>query len=215
MTVSDVESARSALTDRFIAEDDVLRTARARALQLGVPVPSPTAGATLRFLAAVLDAHSVVEIGTGTGVSGVWLLRGMRADGVLTSVDGEPEHQRAARETFRAANVAANRTRLIAGHAAEVLPRLTDSGYDLMWINGDPIYYAEHLREAPRLLRAGGIVAFGEAFGGGALTDPAVRDPRTLALRDLSTALVESDQFAAVFLPIGGGILAATKRAPR
>ena len=66
-----------------------------------------------------------------------------------------------------------------------------------------------------RLLRAGGIVAFGEAFGGGLLADPAARDPRTLALRDLSTALVESEQFAAVFLPVGGGVLAATKRAPR
>jgi predicted O-methyltransferase YrrM len=215
MTVSGVEATRLAFTDGFIVEDDSLRTARVRAAELGVSVPSPTAGATLRFLAAVLDAHSVVEVGTGTGVSGVWMVRGMRADGVLTTVDAEPEHQRAARETFRAAGIPQNRTRLIAGHPGEVLPRLTDSGYDLMWVCGDPTYYSEHLREAPRLLRAGGIVAFGDAFGGGAIADPAARDPRTLALRDLAAALVESEQFAAVFLPVGSGILAATKRAPR
>jgi predicted O-methyltransferase YrrM len=215
MTVSDLEAARSTFTDGFLAEDEALRTARARAAKLGVAVPSPTAGATLRFLAAVLDAHSIVEVGTGTGVSGVWLSRGMCADGVLTSVDAEPECQLAARETFRAAGLPANRTRLIAGHPTDVLPRLTDSGYDLMWASTDPTDYAELLREAQRLLRPGGIVAFGEAFGGGAVADPAARDPRTLALRDLAVALLDSDQFAAVFLPVGSGMLAATKRAPR
>ncbi len=54
-------------------------------------------GAALRFLASVLEARAVVEIGTGTGVSGLWLLRGMRADGVLTTVDIEAEHQRLAK----------------------------------------------------------------------------------------------------------------------
>jgi len=215
MTVSDVEVGHATFTDGFIAEDEVLAAARARAAQLQVGVPSPTAGAVLRFLAALLDAHSVVEIGTGTGVSGIWLLRGMRADGVLTSVDAQPEHQRAARDAFRAAGIAANRTRLIAGHAVDVLPRLTDGGYDIMWASGDPTDYADLLREAPRLLRPGGVVAFGEALGGGSVPDPAARDPRTTALRELGAALLASEQFAAVFLPVGSGILAATKRAPR
>ena len=62
-------------------------------------------GAALRFLASVLEARAVVEIGTGTGVSGVWLLRGMRSDGVLTTVDIEAEHQRLAKESFAEAGI--------------------------------------------------------------------------------------------------------------
>ncbi len=54
----------------------------------------------------MLDAKTVVEVGTGAGVSGLWLLRGMREDGVLTTIDSEPEHQRAAKQTFRVAGVA-------------------------------------------------------------------------------------------------------------
>ena len=169
-------------------------------------VPTPAAGAALRFLTAVLDAHSVIEIGSNTGVSGIWLIRGMRPDGVLTSVDAEPEHQRAAKETF-VAGLPTNRTRLIAGHAADVLPRLTDGGYDLMWCGGDPTDFAEHLREAHRLLR-GGVVAFG---GGLKSIDPEARDPRGRALRDLGRALRESEDFAAL-LPIGAGILAGRSR---
>src|SRR5687767_7594566 len=88
-------------------------------------------GAALRLLARLLDARAVIELGTGTGVSGTWLLRGMREDGVLTSVDIEPEHQRLARLTFEEAGFASTRYRLINGPALEVLPRFTDGAYDL------------------------------------------------------------------------------------
>ncbi|HZE67166.1 MAG TPA: class I SAM-dependent methyltransferase [Sporichthyaceae bacterium] len=198
-------------SDGFVPEDEVLRAARARADVLGVAVPSPSAGAALRFLAALLDAHSVIEIGTGAGVSAVWMVRGMRPDGVLTSVDADPEHQRAAKQTFADAGLPANRTRLIAGHAGDVLPRLTDGGYDLMWVSGDPTDYAEHLREAPRLLRVGGVVAFAD----GQRATSRDGDPRSAAVRDIGRALLDSEQFAAVLLPIGTGILAGTKRPAR
>ena len=55
--------------------------------------------------------------GTGTGVSGLWLLRGMRADGVLTTVDTEAEHQRLAKKSFTEAGVPPQRARLINGSA--------------------------------------------------------------------------------------------------
>ena len=85
-----------AFVDDFLPEDDVLVDARRRAEEVGVSPISPGGGATLRLLAAVADAGAVAEIGTGTGVSGVWLLRGMPADAVLTSVDIETEHSRLA-----------------------------------------------------------------------------------------------------------------------
>jgi len=85
------------------------------------------AGAALRFLAATLQARAVVEVGTGAGVSGLCLLAGMAPDGVLTSIDIEPEHQRAARRAFTEAGTTAGRMRLIMGQALDVLPRLTDA----------------------------------------------------------------------------------------
>ena len=65
-------------------------------------------------------------VGTGAGVSGLWLLRGMRPDGVLTTVDKDPEHQRAARQAFTEAGIPSGRARLINGAALEVLPRLAE-----------------------------------------------------------------------------------------
>src|ERR1700744_6510863 len=120
----------------------------------------PASGATLRFLAAAIDARTVVEIGTGCGSSGIWLLRGMRPDGVLTSVDVEPECQRMARKAFTQAEFVANRYRLILGRALDVLPRLSDGAYDLVLCDADPREYPHYLEGPVRLLRVGGIVAF-------------------------------------------------------
>src|SRR5690606_4960620 len=94
-----------AYAEHYLTEDEVLLKARNRAAEVGAVPVGPGAGAMLRFLAAVLQAKTVVEIGTGCGVSGVWLLRGMRPDGTLTSVDLEAEHQRLARETFADAGI--------------------------------------------------------------------------------------------------------------
>ncbi len=92
--------------DAFVAEDEALLRARERARRSGVRAVSPATGAALRMLAATADAKVVVEIGTGVGVSGIHLLRGMRPDGVLTTVDTEPDRQQLAREAYREAGFA-------------------------------------------------------------------------------------------------------------
>jgi predicted O-methyltransferase YrrM len=169
------------------------------------------AGATLRFLASVLDARAVVEVGTGTGVSGLWILRGMRSDGVLTSVDTEAEHQRRARETFNEAGIPAQRSRLIAGAALDVLPRLTDGHYDIVFCDGDKHEYAAYLSEARRLLRPGGVLVFDNALWHDQVADPAQRDPETLAIRDLLEQIQADDTLTPVLLPVGDGLLVAKK----
>ncbi len=157
--------AAAGYADGYLPEDEPLRAARASAEELGGSAPiRPVAGAVLRFLAAAIGARTVVEIGTGCGSSGIWLLRGMRPDAVLTSVDVEPEHQRMARKAFAEAGFAANRYRLILGRALDVLPRLSDGAYDLVFCDADSREYPDYLEAALRLLRVGGIVAFDDVI---------------------------------------------------
>jgi predicted O-methyltransferase YrrM len=169
-------------------------------------------GATLRFVAALLQAKAVVEVGTGTGVSGVWMLRGMPEDGILTTVESEAEHQRLARETFADAGYGSGRTRTILGRALEVLPRLTDGGYDLVFCDGDKREYADYLTEAHRLLRPGGVVAMDNALWHDKVADPAQRDPDTVALRDVGRSLLDDERFVPLLLPVGDGLLLALRR---
>ena len=197
--------------DEFVAEDEVLAAARSRAEEVGVSPVGAGAGAALRFLAALIEARAVVEIGTGTGVSGIWLLRGMRPDGVLTTVDIEAEHQLLARQSYTEAGFAPQRARTIAGAALEVLPRLTDGHYDLVFCDGDKREYADYLREALRLLRPGGVVAFDNALWHDRVADPAVRDEQTTTIRDLGHTVRDHEGLVPVLLPVGDGLLVAKK----
>jgi predicted O-methyltransferase YrrM len=197
----------------YLAEDATLQAARTRGVELGCIPIGPGGGAALRFLAAATAARAVVEIGTGAGVSGLWLLRGMRPDGVLTTVDRDPEHQRAARLAFTEAGIPSARTRLITGAALEVLPRLADGGYDLVFVDAAKTEYADYLTEALRLLRPGGVVAFDNVLWHDKVADPAQRDPETVAMRDLGRAVRDDERLVPVLLHAGDGLLAAVKRA--
>ena len=209
--ITGLKPASWAYAEDYVTEDEVLANARARAQEVGVAPIGAGGGAALRFLAAVTEARAVVEIGTGTGVSGVWMLRGMRPDGVLTTVDTEAEHQRLAKEAFTEAGIPSQRVRLIPGSALEVLPRLTDGHYDLVFADGDKLEYPAYLDEALRLLKPGGIVAFDNALWHDRVADPAQRDGETVAIRELCRTVAEHDRQLPVLLPVGDGLLVAKK----
>ncbi len=198
-----------AFSDTFVIEDDVLVEAREKAAELGCVPISAGSGALLRFIARAISARHVVEIGTGAGVSSLWLLRGMTDDGVLTSIDIELDHQRAARETLAAADVAQGRFRLIAGRALEVLPRLTDAAYDMVLIDADKAEYSLYFEQALRLLRPGGVIAFDNALWHDRVADPAQRDTETVALRDVVTMVRAHEGLTPVMVPSGDGLLLA------
>ena len=198
------------LVEFYVAEDDVMADARSAAGVLGCVPVSSGVGTALRFLASAIRARAVVEVGTGTGISGLWLLRGMREDGVLTSIDVDPEHQRIARAAFTASGHGPSRIRLINGMGLEVLPRLTDGGYDLVLVDTSPADHPRYLDEALRLLRPGGIVALHGVLGPGVL-DPEAVDPGTLAMREVTRQVREDDRLAPTLLPLGEGLLAALR----
>ncbi|GAA1648131.1 O-methyltransferase [Catellatospora bangladeshensis] len=186
----------------FVPEDVIAQTARGLAVEVGLHPVAPSAGAALRMLAAACGAKAVVEIGTGTGVSGLWLLRGMRPDGVLTTIDLEAEHQRMARRLFVEAGFSSSRARVITGRALEVLPRLADGAYDLIFVDADATEYAAFVDAAARLLRPGGLVVLHGVLTSG-------RDVFTV--RELAQSVRDSDLWQPAVLPLGEGLLAAVR----
>jgi predicted O-methyltransferase YrrM len=136
----------------------------------------------------------------------------MAPDGVLTSIDVEPEHQRAARRAFTEAGFAPSRYRLIMGQALDVLPRLTDEAYDLVFIDAVKLEYPRYLDAGVRLLRPGGLIAFGNAVGKAMLADPAYRDPSAAALRAVGAMIRDDETLLPLLLPLDDGLLLALRR---
>jgi predicted O-methyltransferase YrrM len=189
-----------------------VREARARAEELGSnPVSRPVA-ALLRLLAVSVGAKAVVEVGTGTGVSGAALLSGMSSSGILTSIDIEAENQRVARETFSTLGYEHVRTRLIAGRALDVLWKLSDDTYDIIFIDGDTSEYRAMLDQAKRMLRVDGLVIFNGVLAGGRTADAGERDSDTIALRDVLASVKADDDWMPSLLTVGDGLLVASLR---
>jgi predicted O-methyltransferase YrrM len=200
-----------AYVEGYLPEEDALAAARRRAEQLGAGPLSPGSGAALRFLATALQAKAVVEVGTGAGVSGLYLLRGMASDGVLTSIDVDPERQTSAKRAFSTAGVAPGRTRLIMGRALDVLPRLTEEAYDLLFVDAAKHEYPSYHEQGVRLLRPGGVLAFAGVLWSGHVANPTRRDAETVALRDVARIVRDDDRLVPVLLPLGDGLLVAAK----
>ena len=209
---------RLADATEYLPEDEPLLAARANAADLGGAEPVlPAVGAALRFLACAVGARTAVEIGTGCGSSGIWLLRGMRPGSTLTSVDTEPEYQRMARKAFTQAGFAPNQCRLIVGRALDVLPRLSDGAYDMVFCDADARDYPDYLTAARRLLRLGGIVAFNNALLAGPPGDAGDDDldgalSSDAPALDLASQVRADDRLVPVLMPLGDGLLAAVKR---
>lgn len=197
--------------EESISEDALLAAARERAMDIGAGAVTPAVGALLSLLTKLSGGKAVAEVGTGAGVSGLWLLSGMSDDGVLTTIDIEPEYLRLAKQAFTEAGIGPSRSRLIGGRAQEVLTRLADESYDLVFIDADPIDQPDYVVEGVRLLRPGGVIVVHRAALGGRAGDPAARDAEVVAVREAARLIAEEERLTPALIPLGDGILAAVR----
>ncbi|MCV7196038.1 O-methyltransferase [Mycobacterium angelicum] len=203
--------ALSAHAEESISEDAIVAGARERAVEIGAGAVTPAVGALLSLLTKLSGGKAVAEVGSGAGVSGLWLLSGMSDDGVLTTIDIEPEYLRLAKQAFSEAGVGPSRTRLISGRAQEVLTRLADESYDLVFIDADPIDQPEYVVQGVRLLRPGGVIVVHRAALGGRAGDPAARDAEVTAVREAARLIAEDERLTPALVPLGDGVLAAVR----
>ena len=196
--------------DAFAAEDDALLSARDASAQFGIEPVSPAVGAALAVAAAARPAASIVEIGTGAGVSGLWLLRGAPA-AQLTTIDVDLDHHQVARAVFAEAGHP-KQVRFITGDARDVLPRMNDDSYDLVLVDADWESLPAYVDAALRLARVGGTVLVARALQGGKVANPARRDRATVTHRDLLKAVRDRSDLLAALLPVGDGLLQLVRR---
>jgi len=200
----------SAFAENFAHEDYFMQQARANGEEVGTADPTPGVGNFLKFAVQITKAKSVVEIGTGSGVGGLWLLSGMTSDGVLTTIDSEREHSKIARNIFEEADIASTRYRIITGKLIEVVGKLADSSYELIIIR-PALDLFDMVQESYRLLKPNGLLVIDQALSGGKVADPTQRDPESIARRDGIKVIKEDERWAASVLPIGAGVLVANK----
>ena len=197
-------------SDDCVVESEAIARARQQSLELGIDPIAPSVGAQSAVVAAATGARSILEVGTGAGVSGIWLLTGAPG-ATLTSIATEVDHLQHAKANFTEAKIPANRVRLITGKAGEVLPRMNENSYDIVFIDADPQSVIEYVEHGLRLARPGGTVLVAHALWRGRVADPAQRDDVATGFRTLLTEIAASSAVISALSPVGDGLLQITK----
>lgn len=200
-----------AFASSYIAETEIMQRARLRGEEIGTYETTSAVGSLLRYLTHLVGATSIVEVGTGAGVSGLWIFQTLSPKGLLTSIDDEVENAKLAKQAFEEAGIQSSRFRLITGNSREIVTKLADSLYDIFILRkGEDLL--ESVENAHRSLRPGGILVLDQALLGGKVADPTQRDPRTIALREVIKVIKEArEMWLPMILPVGDGVLVATK----
>jgi len=200
-----------AYSNSFLPETEIIQRARQRGNEIGTYDTTPAVGSLLRYLTHLIGATSIVEIGTGAGVSGLWIFQAMTQKGLLTSIDDEVENAKLAKQAFDEASISASRYRLITGNSREIVGKLADSLYDIFILrrNADLL---ESVENGYRSLRPGGILVIDRALLSGKVADPTQRDPESIGYREVIKVIKESqDHWLPMLLPVGDGVMVATK----
>ena len=200
-----------AFANSYLQETEIMQRARQRGKEIGAYDTTPSVGSFLRYITHLIGATSIVEVGTGAGVSGLWIIPVMSSKGLLTSIDEEVENAKLAKQAFDEAGIASARYRLITGNSGEIVGKLADSLYDIFILRKSRDLI-ESVDNAHRSLRPGGILIIDRALIGGKVADPTQRDEETIAYRDSIKLIREArETWLPMLLPVGDGVLVATK----
>ena len=193
-------------------EDEFITQARELSVEHGLEPISAPIGAQYAVVAASTNAKNIIEIGTGFGVAGLWLLAGA-PDATLTSIDDDYDHHEQSKPLFAQAGYAVNKVRLITGKAIDVLPRMNENTYDVAVVDGDPSQLLTNVEHALRLVRAGGVVLIPHALWNGEVSEPAKRGAAPSALRAIMRNAAEDENQVWSLAPVGDGLLQIVKTA--
>ena len=156
--------------------DALLMEMEAEAEREGIPIVGPVVGELLHLLAHVTQARRILELGTATGYSAVYLARGCEAaGGRVTTLEADEEMARRAAGTFEKAGLK-NRVAVRIGDALKEMATMTGP-FDLVFLDIDKEDYCPALSHAHRLLRTGGLlVADNVGFGASADFNEAISE---------------------------------------
>ncbi|MFE5572217.1 O-methyltransferase [Amycolatopsis japonica] len=171
----------------------------------------------LTMLTGLLQATTVVDVGTFTGLSALAFARGLSAGGRVITCDVTDKWIELAREHWERAGVA-DRIDFRLGPAGRTLQNLAeDTVADLVFVDADKMNYLKYYEAAVPLLRRGGLLVADNVLLDGLVLDPELAEPglpRRCAetLRVFNARLAADDRFETVMLPIADGLTIARKR---
>ena len=173
---------------------------------------APEQGAFMTLLVRLIGAKRAVEVGTFTGYSALCIARGLPEDGTLLCCDVNEEWTGIAKRYWEKAGVA-HKVTLTVAPAVQTLSQLPpEPQFDFAFIDADKPSYPAYYEEILTRLRPNGVVLVDNVLWAGAVADPGVQDPNTLAIRKFNDLVRDDPRVECVMLPIADGLTFLRKR---
>ena len=173
---------------------------------------APEQGAFMTLLARAIGARRAIEVGTFTGYSAICIARGLAPGGSLLCCDVSEEWTAIARRYWERAGVAATITLKLAPALETLRAMPPDAVFDLAFIDADKPSYPTYYEQILGRLRRNGVVLVDNVLWAGAVADPGVQDPNTLAIRKFNDLVRDDPRVECVMLPIADGLTFLRKR---
>lgn len=190
-----------------------LREETSRLENAGMQI-APQQGQFMQLLARLMGARDIIEIGTYTGYSALWMALALPDDGRLVCCDISEAWTRIARRYWEEAGLSGV-IRLHLAPAEQTLTRLLESGeagqFDMAFIDADKTGYRTYYELCLELLRPGGLILFDNMLWGGSVADPDDRSEDTEAIRAMNELLHEDTRVDVSLLPVEDGVTLALK----
>jgi len=189
--------------------DGVLARIEEEAHREGIPIVDPHEGQLLYVLVKIAGAKRILELGTATGYSGIWLLRGTEG-GTLTTYEMDAERARRARENFAEAGFG-QRALVLEENAKDGLEKL-EARFDACFIDLLNSFRSEEItRRVTELclerLDAGGLLMADNALRQGEVLEPSNQQAKNVAF--YNDFVSRHPRLESVVIPIRDGLSVA------
>lgn len=168
-------------------------------------------GGLLQFFAKINQSKNILEIGTYTGYSAICLAKALPEEGMLTTIDVNPETAWIAKKYFEKSGLQ-NKINYITGNALEIIPTL-EQKFDLVFIDADKINYSNYFDLVIDKVSHGGLIIADNVLWSGKILIPSEKmDSDTLAIHEFNEKISREKRISKILLPIRDGIFVMRKR---
>jgi caffeoyl-CoA O-methyltransferase len=137
--------------------DSLLRALEEEAREEGIPITGPVVGELLFVLSRATRARSILELGTATGYSTIYLGRGCKpAGGHILTMENNADMAARARKNIALANLSET-VSVREANVLETLPTLTGT-YDFVFMDIEKKDYRAALGQLEPIVRPGGLL---------------------------------------------------------
>jgi caffeoyl-CoA O-methyltransferase len=168
-------------------------------------------GRILSMISKLLQPKTILEIGTYTGYSALCLAEGLKADGILHTIDVNEELVDLQKKYFDASSFK-EQIKQHLGDATEIIPTLEEE-FDLVFIDADKPNYPTYFKLVMEKLKPGGVILSDNVLWSGKVIQPLQDDDEsTKALLEYNKLLVEDERLETVMLPVRDGLTISRRK---